>query len=414
MKTTIIITIIILVSLAAIASAGGLSSAKAVAMGGAQMGLAEGVYAAIYNPANLGLSSHQQTSLELAGAGIEFHNNSFSLDDYNKYNGSFLNDDDKSAILGKIPSEGLKVNADVEAGAMSFATGSFALSIVGHGAVATNLGKDALELFFNGVEINDTFTIDGMYSDANAYVSVGLSYGRPIINLGGKELSAGFTAKYIRGLAYEKITELRGGVITFATGYEGEGTMVAQTALGGTGYGLDIGAALKLTKDYTVGLAVENFISNINWNVETEEHYYHFEFDTLTIENMENDSIVITDEYSQPIPSFSDNLPSIMRAGIAKTTGKLKWAVDYVQGFTLAAGSTTKPLIAAGAEYRFIGFFPLRAGYSIGGGKSSIVSGGFGFDLGIFYLDMAVSSHSFMNFGAEKGLHVAVSTGLVF
>ena len=55
--------LLILCLLSGSALAGGLSSAKAVGMGGAHSALAKGVYASIYNPANLGLSSHQKTSL---------------------------------------------------------------------------------------------------------------------------------------------------------------------------------------------------------------------------------------------------------------------------------------------------------------------------------------------------------------
>lgn len=396
------------------AGAAGLSSARAVAMGGAHIGLAKGVYASLYNPANLGFASHRETGLEIAGAGVELENNSFTLKDYNKYTGAVLSDDDKSVILGKIPAEGLKIAAEAEAGAMSMAKGPFALSITGRAATVANLGKDALELFLNGNGLNDTFSVDGMYSDAFAYAAVGLSYGRTIMQLAGKDLSVGATVKYIRGIAYEKITELRGGVVTLATGFSGEGTMIAQTATGGNGFSLDVGAAIKLNEQYTAGVSFSNLINSVNWNKGTEEHGYHFEFDTLTIDNMEDDSVVVSDDYTIDIPSFSANLPTVMRAGLADITGKFIWAVDYVQGFKLAAGSSSKPQIAAGIEYRLVNSLPLRAGYSVGGGKGSVMSGGLGFILSAFYLDLAVSSHSFLKFNEVKGLHMSVSTGLRF
>ena len=64
-------------------NAGELTSARSVAMGGALTALADGVDAAKFNPANLGLSGYQITGLELISAGINISNNSFTLSDYN-------------------------------------------------------------------------------------------------------------------------------------------------------------------------------------------------------------------------------------------------------------------------------------------------------------------------------------------
>nr|MBN2277682.1 hypothetical protein [candidate division Zixibacteria bacterium] len=414
MKIKIMIIGLLLMAISGSVHAVGLSSARAVAMGGAHMGLARGSDAALYNPANIGLAGYRQNGLVLAGVGAEIVNNSFTLADYNDYTGAILTEDDKSVILGKIPSEGLVISAEAEAGAMSLAMGSMVLSINGFAATEANLGKDALELFLMGNQVNDTFSLEGMYSEAIAYASAGLSFGQSIYKSGTRQLSLGATVKYIRGLAYEKVIELRGGVVTLATGFEGEGTMIARTAVGGTGYAVDIGAALRLNDSYTAGITFSNFISNITWNNETQEHYYHFEFDTLTIDNMEDDSIVVSDDYSEDIDDFKSTLPSVMRIGLANTSGKLLWAIDYIQGFKLAAGASSKPRLAGGIEYHLIGFLPLRAGYATGGGKGSVVSGGLGLNLPLFYLDLAVSNHSSFDFEASKGLHLAASVGLRF
>jgi hypothetical protein len=414
MKKTMLFLAIISLLIPALAYTTGLSSARAVGMGGAYTGLAKGVYAPLYNPANIGLSGYRQFGIELAGAGAEISNNSFSLDDYNQYTGAILTDDDKSAILGKIPAEGLKITADIEASAMNLSVGSFVFSLNGVAATETNLGKDALELFLNGNGLSDTFSLNGMYSEAVAYASAGISYGTSIYKSGTRQLAIGATYKYIRGFGYEEVTELRGGVITLETGFEGEGTMIAHTATGGTGYAVDIGAALKLSDNYTVGASITNFISNINWNKETEEHGYHFQFDTLTLDNMDNDSLVVSDDYSIDIPNFQSKLPSVLRVGLANTSGKLLWAVDWEQGFKLAPGVSAKPRISVGAEYRLIGLLPLRAGYSIGGDKGTVISGGTGLDFSLLYIDVAASNHSGFNFSKSKGLHLAFSAGMKF
>ena len=414
MMTKITLIVFALCLIAVSVDAGGLSAARAVGMGGAQMGLARGVNAPLYNPANIGLSEYRENSIELAGAGVQIMNNSFTLADYNEYTGAILTDNDKSVILGKIPSEGLKISAEAEAGAMSVSLGSMVLSFNGIAATEVNLGKDALRLFLEGNDLDEAFTLEGMYSEAIAYGSVGLSYGLPIYISGTRQLAIGATAKYIHGFAYEEVTELTGEVVTLAAGFSGEGTMIARTALGGNGYGLDIGAALKLNDSYTAGVSVTNFLSNITWDNETEEHGYHFELDTLNADLIEDDSIDVSEDWSNPIGEFSSSLPSVLKMGLANIDGRFVWAVDYIQGFRLAAGASSKPRIAAGIEYRLLSFLPLRTGYSLGGGKGSIISGGLGLDLSLFHLDLAVSNNSTLNFDNTKGLHLAVATGIRF
>jgi len=390
----------------------GLSSARAVAMGGAYTGLAKGVYAGLYNPANLGLKGYRQNGIEIIGAGARITNNSFSLNDYNDYTGALLTNDDKSDILNKIPVEGLKISADAEATALSLAFGNIALTFNGLAATESNLGKDAMRLILNGNGFNETFSLDGMYSEAIAYASGGVSYGMPLIKLGNRELAIGATAKYIRGIAYEEITEITGGATTLITGFEGEGSINIRTATGGTGYGFDLGAALKLSENYTLGVTFNNLLSHINWNNETEEHGYYFQFDTTTTDNMDDDSVVVSEDYSRDIDGFSSSLPTVMRLGIANTSGSLLWAIDWEQGFRLGAGTSSKPRIAVGAEYHLIPFMPLRVGYAAGGGKASALSGGSGVDLGLFHMDFAVSNHSTFNFTESKGLHFALSAGI--
>jgi uncharacterized protein DUF5723 len=410
------LTVLFILSILTIASAhgSGLSSAKAVAMGGAQMGLAKGITAPLFNPANLGLNGYRKTGIGLVGAGAQISNNSFTLNDYNEYTGALLTESDKTTILNKIPVDGLKIMADVETSAMTISMGSFVLSFNGYAATDVNLGRDALRLFLNGVDFDDAFNLDGMYSEAIAYASAGLSYGMPIYTSGTRQLSVGTTIKYIRGFGYEEVTEISGGVSTHTYGFEGEGTMKVNTSTGGTGYGVDIGAALKLSNSYTLGASITNIVSKINWDKETKEYGYYFQFDTLSVDNMDDDSLVVTEDYDRDIDAFSSGLPSILRLGLANTTGKLIWAVDWEQGFHLGAGVTTKPRFAFGAEYKLIGPLPFRGGFATGGGKGQVISGGTGLDIGVFYLDLALSNHSGFNFNETKGFHFAVSTGLNF
>ena len=146
MKSKLLMFLIISCLLTTSATADGLSSARAVGMGDAQIGLAKGVYAPLYNPANIALSGYGQAGIELAGFGAEVFNNSFSLNDYNSYTGAILSENDKSAILGKIPADGLELSVRAQAATLTVSLGSFVISANGVAASEVNLSKDVVEL----------------------------------------------------------------------------------------------------------------------------------------------------------------------------------------------------------------------------------------------------------------------------
>jgi hypothetical protein len=389
------------------------SSARSAAMGGAFTGLAKGVNTAKYNPANLGLDGYRQIGLEFASLGASITNNSFSLSDYNNYTGTTLSTADKQDILDKIPTEGLSIDADIKASAMSLSLGHFVLSFNAVGAADVNLNRDIVDLILNGNAYADTIDVTGSYSDGLSYATAGLSYGMSLYSSGTRQLAVGFTASYIRGIAIEEVVSLRGLAAAYETGFQGEGEAIIRTASGGSGYGLDVGAALKLNNSYTAGVRVENIISKINWDNDPQEQGYIFQFDSASVDEFDED-IVTSDDYSIDIDAFSTTLPAVMNVGFAHTSGKLLWAVDWTQGFRAAPGTSTKPRIAVGAEYKLLGLLPLRAGYGTGGDRATSFSFGSGIDLLGFYLDAAVVTGSTLSIYSAKGANVALSTGIAF
>lgn len=390
------------------------SSARSAGMGGAYTGLARGVDAAKYNPANLGLKSHQSLMIEFASVGVNLSNNAFTLSDYNKYTGAVLSTSDKQDILNKIPGEGLKINADVQATAMSLSIGNLAFTISGYGAADVNLNKDIVDLLLNGNTYADTVLVTGSYSDGISYGSAGISYGTALYTAGSRQLSVGLTAKYIYGLAVEQLVELEGLAATYETGFQGSGRAIIRTADGGRGYGLDLGAALKLNENYTAGVRVQNVLGHISWNKGTQEHGYIFEFEAATVDDIEEDDYIGSEDYSVDIDGFRTTLPTVMNAGFAKTSGRLIWAVDWIQGLGDTPGASTKPHLALGAEYSLLKMLPIRAGYSNGGDKNAAFSFGSGLRFMGFYLDAAVFTGTTGSVYSSKGANFALSTGLQF
>ena len=391
----------------------GQASARSVAMGGALTALADGADAARYNPANLALDGYGGNSIEVLGLGVNIQNNAFTLDDYNTYSGALLTAEDKAYILGRIPDEGLRLQADVRAGVLALNLGRYALVVEGVGAVDANLSRDLFELLFNGNTFADTIDVTGSYSEAISYVSAGLSYAMPVFEHGYRQITVGGTFKYLRGIGVERITELEGFAATYATGFSGQGHATLQTASGGSGFAIDIAATMKLDRRYVVGARLENFLGRITWDKNAREYGYNFRVDTLTLDNMNGDWVV-ADEYSMAIPSFTTTLPPVLTVGAADIEGRFRWGVDWRQGLRRAYGVSTHPRLAAGAEYQLLRWVPVRAGYAIGGGRNAALSLGSGVDLGAFYLDYAFVTGSSLSPSSSKGLHIALSTGIRF
>jgi hypothetical protein len=103
-----------------------------------------------------------------------------------------------------------------------------------------------------------------------------------------------------------------------------------------------------------------------------------------------------------------------MNVGFAKHGGKFLWALDWTQGFSSAPGTSTKPQMAVGVEYRLLNFMPLRTGFTAGGGRNTSFSFGSGVKFLGFYMDMAVLTGSSLSVYSAKGMNLAFSTGIQF
>ena len=133
----------------------------------------------------------------------------------------------------------------------------------------------------------------------------------------------------------------------------------------------------------------------------------------MTVDNMEED-YVVSDDYTIDIDDFSTNVPTVMNLGVANTSGKLLWSLDWEQGFRRATGVSTKPRMSAGMELSMVQALPLRIGYSVGGGHNASFSFGSGFHTPVFYLDYAVVTGSTFSGYSSKGLNLAITTGFYF
>jgi len=395
-------------------SASGLSSGRSVGMGGAYTQIARGVESAFWNPANLGLSKNSERSWMIFSLNIKAYNNSFNLQQYNQYNGKFLTSEDKQTILNSIPTEGFNLSLDADVLALGISEGRFAFAISGRGTSDLLLPKDPIHVLFFGNEINDTIIVSGSDGEAFASVDIGLSHGRSVLKRDNSEILCGISARYVRGLIYQKVKEAEGEVFALETGVNGEGDFAVQSAQGGNGFGLDFGLALKYKENWSFGLSFINLVNQIKWNKKTEEKVYHVQIDTLLAENFDLDSLVIEDSYTEDVNPFTTRMPTLMHVGVAYQGKRSLLAFDLKQGFEEGMGISKKLRASLGAEYRILSFLDVRGGISIGGNEGITVANGLGFNLGSYHLDIGIAMQKGLWPTNSKGISLAISNGFHF
>jgi hypothetical protein len=387
-------------------------------MAGAYTALGNGLEATAYNPANLGLSNNRSFSLDLVGFGMSLKNNSFALSDYGKYNGEFLDNDDKEAILDKIPSEGLKLNFLTEANVLSFSVNRVALSFRTLGASKLSLDKDPFELFLYGNAVKSEVDLSETRGEAYGIGDAALSYGHPLKKWNGGELAVGATAHFLYGAAYQKIIYAQGGVNTTDDGFTGDGTMIIRQGLGGQGFGFDLGMAMIFENNWIFSASWQNVYSQINWSGQPEETMFTFEFtEPINFDNLsddDSDSLVESSDTTYDVDAFTTKLPTVFKFGLSRSYQKLTWSVDWEQGTTNAASQSVTPRISAGMEYKALGFIPLRLGTSFGGDRGNIFATGFGLYMGPYRMDFAVANNGSFNPNSTKGLDFGFAMGLRF
>jgi hypothetical protein len=394
--------------------AAGLATGRSVGMGGAYTQVATGAEASFWNPANLGLADDSKINLSILSVGVNAGNNALTLSQYNQYNGSFLTSEDKQTILNSIPSDGL--NASLGANILGFgiSRGNLALFLCGRGTSDLLLPKDPVQTLFFGNQINDTVVFSGSDAEAFAAMDLGLSWGRSVWKKDNKEVLLGITARYVRGLTYQKVEQAEGEIFTLETGINGEGDFSVRSASGGWGYGLDFGAALQHKKNWSFGLSFANLISQIRWSKNTEQRVYQVQVDSLLAQDFDVDSMIIEHSYTEGISPFTTRIPISMRAGVAYRKDRYIISFDLEKGLSKGTGVTNRLAASLGAEYLLATYLDLRGGISLGGDEGVALSSGVGFNLGVYHLDLGLAVQRGLWPAKSKGMNIAISNGFRF
>lgn len=392
------------------AFAQGEQSARALALAGSIVAQPVGPEAVPWNPAALQFGTHG-FELNLLGMGTRVRNNSFTIGDYNRYTGATLSDADKEYILGQVPANGLRLDAAADLEAFTLTRGAFAVSITSQGAANLDLSRDALELLLFGNTVFDTVTLSGTGGESFLTAGIGVSAARPLALVPGGELSGGVTLRYVRGIFVQQVVRSYGELTTDETGLVGDAEFVARSANNGKGIAADAGLLYRLSERWSFGASVTNLIGSVTWDGHPEEYRFTFEMDTLNVLNAGDPNLIRSHDTTYAIESFSTRLPVTLRLGAGRSGSLANWTVQWEQGLNTAAGTSARPRLSGGVEWKKFTLVPLRAGLSLGGSQGLGLNWGGGIHLGVFRMDLGFGFNDGLAFSHAKGFDFAMNMG---
>ncbi len=404
----------------------GQNTARGLGMGWAYTAAARGVHAPEWNPANLGLPDNPKFSMAIISLGVGTWNNSFTKGMYDRFlvdgekdqDGDIVwSQQDVEEILNAIPDGGLGVDVTVSTRVFSFSAGRFALSIGALAGSTLRMDKSLFKLALQGNQIGETY---GLKNPDGCGLGIGLaslSWGQPIQVSFADYFALGFSMNFLYAGGYGNVNQADLSLTTFDYGFDMDGEYeVLYSYLGGVGWGLDGGVAAQFGDQWTLSVGLSNVVGSVPWSNEVKQEVGYIRGDSLSVLDMseedDEDDILQDSTYTVEMSSFSEKVPTLLRAGVAFQEGPVLLTADYFQGFQNSGFASTKPRIAVGTEWRGIGWLPLRMGVVVGGRIGFGTSFGFGFRLGGFSLDIGMMNRGFVSPKNSKGLVIALDMGV--
>ncbi len=421
-------------------------STRALGMGDAYTSLARGYEAVAWNPAMLAAVGRPGFTIDLPHVNLEFGSNAYGLSDVRKYANTYLTDADKTALLAKIDTT-LTLRTLLGAAPFGISAGPFAVMVGAAGQMSLGVGKDAvrLALFGNAPEAGTSSVFSGQGSAGHAWAATTIagSFALPF-RLPVGHLAIGATYKYVIGnflgtagdlgsqVAFNPLFSAVEAGQALYTNYDKNCGSFSPFKTGvcggraGTGYGVDLGGTLQLAgRGITLSAVLVNVVGKMTWDASRLCYEQTLRQTTQTTSGSVTDTVLQQQSLCDPASiaanpqaaALRDSLlgngdfSRLARVGVALKSGQLTLAGDMQ--VRLKSGLDYQPaqLLAAGAEYRLLGFLPLRAGGSFDFAGTSTLSGGIGLQLLGINLDVSAANM----FGSTRpGVRLGFGVGLIW
>ncbi len=421
-KLTFLIILIFITGTSVFAQTG-----TSLVMGGATA-YSRGAEANFWNPANLALYDYKEPKFSmmlwsLSGNGW---NNSFTRQLYDDHLGTgqqeHIDEAEKEDILGKISGQGLRFHGNTDFSILSFAYKNFGFSIQGGGYGESKIPKDIVELILKGNTDKQQYSFD-VDGEGVAYCKTKFSYGHVVardrlLTLPGNrearlsKVSIGAGLSYIYGGTVFEVLENQ-GMLNMENGFDASGSFKSRESMGGSGFGLDIGASVVTESNWRAGVYFDNLLSTISWSTDNKERSFIADLNgpLAIVDNFnENTGIMglkeedVKQDTTLDIGNFSTSLPIDFRFGFAKEGKK------YLANMEIGTKNSDF-LFSLGAQLK-LNWFKIHVGYMHL--SESQFSMGFAFDFRHFYMDFAMKQIGSLSPGGTKGLGGGTALGFAF
>lgn len=376
-------------------------SAAALGLAESHTAWARGFNAVAVNPGALAMPDGPRASGSFAAVRALGGLGPIGLGDLSAYEGRVLPAEIREGWLDRITrADGERGSAGGDLTYVAVQFGRVGFQVASSADVVANLGPGAAELvlFGNAGRTGEPADIALQRSSLDAAVTstFALGYGHPVMRNRRRSVSVGATAKYTIGHLLISAFDLGGGVTAepLSIGFDfpivqSDRSLRLGAQNRGSGVGADLGLAWR-EGAFLGGLAIRNVVNTFSWN---EEELIFRPGSIAVAEETRS-----TDFEARPYSEAPEQVRSRVRdlgysrviaAGVAYEPGpSLRLSADLRQRLGAGHAAELASHVAAGVEYRPLGWLPLRVGGAVTS-EGHQISGGLGLHVGPAHLDIA-------------------------
>lgn len=369
------------------------------------------------NPALLGAA--RPCELRIFDTSAFAMNDSYSLRDYERWNGATWSEADKAQILDRIEDEEFNCAVRGAGLAPELYLGRWALGLRTVAAARGAVPREWAELALYGNAPGRTYTLDGADASAILYTELAGASARPLWRDPDPQPSdliasadIGLRLSLLRGWRLAEIEHAHGSLQTTIDAVEGNAIVQSRTAEGGSGLALDLGMSANLRDDWTIGLEARRLPGWIWWHQRPERHLSTVTADSLTLEDAGEDDLIDSRTTSRPIAAFRRAFAPSVRLAVSRRHLRWTFESDLEHAWSRSAETTRTTRLALGARFQADDRLEWRTGLAVGGIERVVLAVGVGIRIHSFGIDLAVQSLGSAHVFEQRGIGAALAVSL--